>query len=462
MVYEPPAATQAMCVESEQHYASSACAQRETRPYVACLSLPLRHPMTVPSRGVTPRIAIVVPAFGHGGGVPEVAKFLRNVLLRSGRYSCEIISLSTAWRHEHNVRLTAPTTWMRGPQLVTKRADGIDYQEAGSVLSEIEVRRYRPRHVLTELLDSFDLVQLVTGTPAQAHVVRDVKVPVFLQVATLVVWERRALLATPSIRRLWDRVMTRAVARLDETGARFARTVFVENVRMYEHLSRSLERGRVVFSPPGIDIQVFAPGDTRGDCVLSVGRFDDPRKNVRLLFDAYRRLRDRMVDPPRLVLAGYSGPGREDWSYARALGIDAYIDVRVGLTKRELADIYRSARLFVLASDEEGLGLAILEAMASGLAVVSTRCGGPETSVVDRETGWLVDRGDAEGMAQALHTLLTDELALQAFGNAARARAVSHFSLEAAGQRFLDHYDAALLASPPARDTVAHLPTAPA
>jgi glycosyltransferase involved in cell wall biosynthesis len=450
-------------VEAEQHYASSARAPMDVAEHrVACLSLPLRNPMTVSPRPATPRIAIVVPAFGHGGGVPAVAKFLRSVLLRSARYSCEIISLSTAWRDEHNVRLTAPTTWARGPQVVNKRTDGIDYREVGSVLSEIEVRRYEPRHVLTELLDSFDLVQLVAGTPAQAHVLRDVKVPVFLQVATLVKWERRAMLAKGSLRGLWDGVMTHAMARLDDTGARFARTVFVENVLMHAHLLRSLERDRVVFSPPGVDTQVFTPGDKRGEYLLSVGRFDDPRKNVRLLFDAYRRLRERMVDPPRLVLAGYSGPANADWSYARALGIGTFIDVLVGPTQRELADIYQRARVFVLASDEEGLGLAILEAMASALPVVSTRCGGPETSVVHGETGWLVERGDAEGVAHALQSLLNDELALRAFGNAARVRAVSHFSLEAAGRRFLEHYDAALLAAPTAREDVARLPTAPA
>ena len=464
MAYELPRATEAKCAEAEQHYASSVrTAMDAVEHRVACLSLPLRNPMTVPTRAATARIAIVVPAFGHGGGVPAVAKFLRDVLLRSGRYACEIISLSTTWRDAHNVRLTAPATWIRGPQLVTKRTDGIDYQEVGSVLSEIEVRRYRPRHLLTELLNSYDLVQLVAGSPAQAHVARDVKVPVFLQVATQVRWERRAMLAKRSVRGIWDRLMTHAMARLDDTGARFARTVFVENMLMHAHLLRSLERHRVVFSPPGVDTQLFTPGDTRGEHLLSVGRFDDPRKNVRLLFDVYRRLRERMVDPPRLVLAGYSAPGSEDWSYAQALGIDAFIDVRVGLTQRELAGTYRRARVFVLASDEEGLGLAILEAMASGLPVVSTRCGGPETSVVNGETGWLVDRGDADGMAQALHNLLSDELALQTFGNAARARAASQFSLEAAGRRFLDHYDAALSASATARARAfAHFPTAPA
>jgi glycosyltransferase involved in cell wall biosynthesis len=419
--------------------------------------------MSIGTTRAIPRIAIVVPAFGHGGGVPTVAKFLRSVLVRSRRYSCEIISLSTTWRDEHNVRLTAPASWMRGPRIVHKYADRIDYREVGSVLSEIEVQRYRPRRVLTRLLDSFDLVQVVAGSPAQAHVVREVKVPIFLQVATLVRWERRAMLAKRSIRGLWDRLMTHAMSRLDDTGARFARTVFVENALMYDHLLRSLEGDRVVFSPPGVDTQLFTPRAAPGGYMLSVGRLDDPRKNIRLLFEAYRRLRDRMGDAPQLVLAGYSGPSHSDWSYAHAVGIDTFIDVRVGLTQPELADLYRSAGVFVLSSDEEGLGIAILEAMASGLPVVSTRCGGPETAVINGETGWLVERGDAEGMARALHGLLKSNLELRSFGQAARSRAESHFSLDAAGRRFLEHYDAALSSSAmPRGDALARVPAAPA
>jgi glycosyltransferase involved in cell wall biosynthesis len=394
-----------------------------------------------------PRIAIVVPAFGHGGGVPTVAKFLREVLLRSGRYSCEVISFSTAWRDLHNVRLSAASTWLRGPQVVWRHVDGIDYREAGSILSEIEVRRYQPRRVLTELLNSFDLVQVVAGNPGQAYVTRDVKVPVLLQVATIVKWERRALLAKRSGRGLWDGVMTRALARLDDTGARHVRLAFVENALMHTHLSSLLGSDRVVFSPPGINTDFFTPGDAHADYLLAVGRFDDPRKNVPLLFDAYRRLRERMVTPPRLVMAGHSGPTGRDLSYARRVGIDAFIDVRLGLTHSELADTYRRARLLVLSSDEEGLGLAILEAMASGLAVVSTRCGGPETSVIDGETGWLVERGDAEGIARAIYSLLSNEVERRHFSQAARARAVAHFSLEAAGARFLKHYD--VVFSPP-------------
>jgi glycosyltransferase involved in cell wall biosynthesis len=103
--------------------------------------------------------------------------------------------------------------------------------------------------------------------------------------------------------------------------------------------------------------------------------------------------------------------------------------------------VYRQASLFVLSSNEEGLGIVILEAMASGLPVVGTRCGGPETCVVEGETGYLVPVGDAEALARSMQVLLEDRALGQQMGKAGRMLVESRFSIEAAGRPFLEVYD---------------------
>jgi glycosyltransferase involved in cell wall biosynthesis len=111
------------------------------------------------------------------------------------------------------------------------------------------------------------------------------------------------------------------------------------------------------------------------------------------------------------------------------------------LSDDELPEIYGNALFFVLSSDEEGLGIVNLEAMASGLPVVSTDCGGPATSIVDGETGFLTPVGDAGALAERMQRLLEDPTLCQRMGRAGRQVVEERFSLAAAGRVFLDAYD---------------------
>ena len=83
----------------------------------------------------------------------------------------------------------------------------------------------------------------------------------------------------------------------------------------------------------------------------------------------------------------------------------------------------------------------LLEAMASGLPVVSTDCGGPATAVVPGETGYLTPIGDPEALAMAMARVLRNDQLRKRLGRQGRERAETHFSLEVAGKRFLAVYD---------------------
>jgi glycosyltransferase involved in cell wall biosynthesis len=94
-----------------------------------------------------------------------------------------------------------------------------------------------------------------------------------------------------------------------------------------------------------------------------------------------------------------------------------------------------------LASDEEGFGLVVVEAMASGVPVVSTRSGGPDSIVTDGKDGFLVPCGDAAAMAERMHLLANDVVLNLAMGKAARCTAEMRFDERVAGLAFLDTYD---------------------
>lgn len=102
--------------------------------------------------------------------------------------------------------------------------------------------------------------------------------------------------------------------------------------------------------------------------------------------------------------------------------------------------ILGSLDIFVLSSHWEGFSLAILEAMAAGLPVVSTRVTGADEAIIDGETGVLVDIGDIAGLAGAMKKLIQDEVLSSEMGILSRKRAETQFPYEKMLVRIEDLY----------------------
>ncbi len=111
--------------------------------------------------------------------------------------------------------------------------------------------------------------------------------------------------------------------------------------------------------------------------------------------------------------------------------------------REDVMSLMKSADLFVMPSVTEGLGSAVLDAMAMGHAVVGTTAGGIPEAVVPEETGILVEPADPKALATAIVRLLKDRELRQQFGEAGRARVAEYFGVDrlvegtlAAYQRF--------------------------
>ena len=156
-----------------------------------------------------------------------------------------------------------------------------------------------------------------------------------------------------------------------------------------------------------IDTDWFSPAKNgNGLDIVSVGRWYDPRKNIGMLLKAFSKV-SKNIPESRLILAG-SVPERLP-EMIKAHGIDeSRVFVPGNVSAGELKKLYRSGAVYALSSHQEGLGIVGLEAMACGLPVVSTRCGGPEEYVLDGATGHLVPVDDHEAMAEKLTDLLQD------------------------------------------------------
>jgi glycosyltransferase involved in cell wall biosynthesis len=113
-----------------------------------------------------------------------------------------------------------------------------------------------------------------------------------------------------------------------------------------------------------------------------------------------------------------------------------YLPGRVG----DVAAWYRRAELVVHPARWEGFGIALLEAMLAGKAVVATRAGAAPEIVADGETGLLVPPDDAPALASAVTELLSDAARVEALGRAGRERARTHFSVERMAEHTVQVY----------------------
>jgi glycosyltransferase involved in cell wall biosynthesis len=235
--------------------------------------------------------------------------------------------------------------------------------------------------------------------------------------------------------------------------------------RVWALSSYTARRLREVHGLPGcrldvqgapVDTTVFRPDGPRWSrrerpYVLSVGRLDDERKNLRLLLQAFARKVAPVRESVDLVLAGPGADCSPLPGLARELGLADRVAFPGVLPEPELAAAYRSASAFVLPSHQEGLGLVVLEAQASGVACLATRSGGVEDLVQDGVTGLLVPQDDAVGLGRALLALLDDAGLAERLAAAGRSRAEREWSLAAFIARLERLYEDALAPPLPPR-----------
>ncbi len=169
-------------------------------------------------------------------------------------------------------------------------------------------------------------------------------------------------------------------------------------------------------------------GDGEPPLVLGAGRLH-AQKDFPTLLRAFARLRKQCE--ARLVILGEGAERASLEALARSLGIEA--DLRLpGYAANPFAWLAR-ARVFALSSAWEGLANVVVEALACGTPVVSTRCSGSEEILEDGEHGRLVEVGDDEALAAAIAAELESSRDRQALQGRAR-----DFSLERSVDGYLE------------------------
>lgn len=211
--------------------------------------------------------------------------------------------------------------------------------------------------------------------------------------------------------------------------------------------------------PYGVDVQRFRPASEQeqeaarrelglpedGPLMLFVGGIH-PRKGVHWLLEAFETVRDRREDA-HLVLVGpsekydqeYVGRVRERIAEGGAAQAVTFVDRVVD----NVHEYMRAADVYVLPSTREGLPITVLEAMASGLAVVASDIREiADSQITPGETGLLVPVGDVDALSAALTSVVADADLRSRLGAAARRRAEEAFSTRTVDEQYRRLYEA--------------------
>lgn len=230
----------------------------------------------------------------------------------------------------------------------------------------------------------------------------------------------------------WHRALDRATQRL-ATGS----VCVSEGVARFSRDVARLDPERLTVIPNGIDPAPFdgATATDRGSIgvpagaflALFVGRLD-VQKGAADLIEAASRVVDGREDWYLAVVG--DGPLRQDLrEQVRAGGPRLESRIRWLGRREDVPCLLQAADLLVLPSLWEGMPNVVLEAMAARRAVLATRVEGSEDLVVPGRTGWLVEPGRPEGLAEALREAAADRARTRAFGEAGRARVESQFTI---------------------------------
>lgn len=179
---------------------------------------------------------------------------------------------------------------------------------------------------------------------------------------------------------------------------------------------------------PALRAELGLPPGTR--LVGSVGRLAEV-KNHALLLRATAPLLGPEVRP---ILLGEGDERAALSDLAALLGRSA--EVHLLGQRRDVPRVMAALDLFVLSSRNEGLPLVVIEAMATGIPVISTAVGGVPDVVVSGETGLLVSDDDALALRAAIERLLVDRELAQRLGARGRERVLTRYSLDQMVSRY--------------------------
>lgn len=234
---------------------------------------------------------------------------------------------------------------------------------------------------------------------------------------------------------------------LRATFARAAAVHCVSDEIKQEAMNHGLNPAKAWVIRPAVDPDKFHPASEprlrNGEFRFATTGSLIWRKGHEYALMATRLLVDRGFAVQFDIIGG--GPDQQRLLYTvHDLGLEKCVTLHGSMKEEAVMRLLQQCNAFVLSSLSEGISNAVLEAMACGLPVVTTDCGGMAEAVADGVEGFVVPVRDPGALADALAKLASGADLARTMGRAARERVVSQFTLKRQVQQWLKLYETVL------------------
>jgi glycosyltransferase involved in cell wall biosynthesis len=380
------------------------------------------------------RLAIVTQDPANYGGVLRLVEFIYR---RAESAGLEPVILHYAKYTEHPELHASISNLFRGeinvmPQEKHYQFRGMNARAIGARFPEWEPQRIRSNKLWRRALSENDSFILVTGSAQTGFPLAQNGKKFAAWISATVGDDRRKRLGqSQGLVATLERLGLKQILRAESQVLKAASQLLTVSEDTKKHIAKISNHPSEVWPFP-IDTEKFSPAKMpiamAHPRFLFVGRANDPRKRIELFLAACMAL--NRIHPKldfSIAVVSSTNPTFHDLPF-RAEWISNASD-------GDLIELYRTSTAFVLTSEQEGLGIAAMEAMACGLPVISTHCGGTETFIEDEISGFFV-ADEPEVIAERMLEIATNESHRMTIGEAAHQRIERSFSERVWDQKF--------------------------
>jgi glycosyltransferase involved in cell wall biosynthesis len=189
----------------------------------------------------------------------------------------------------------------------------------------------------------------------------------------------------------------------------------------------------------GVDTNKFKPSETEGEYISWIGRVEEEDKNPLLFLQtAVAAQAEGLNYKFRLVGDGRAMP--KILAYAKENKL-SNLEIVGFKDPGEMVNVYKQTKILCLTSKTEGIPFAVLEAMACGKPVISTKVGGLPEIINSNKVGTLIDGFDKQKFLAEIKKLMEDEQLYLQTSRAARTRIEKSFSIKHQVEQISEQYD---------------------